>query len=205
MVRIAVYGKGGIGKSTMSSNLTAALSDNGYKVLQIGCDPKHDSTRLLLGGEVKSTILDYMKDTPPGERRLDDVVSEGYKGCLCAEAGGPEPGVGCAGRGIISSFDLLNDLGIDSIERDVTLYDVLGDVVCGGFAVPLRNEYAEVIYIVSSGEFMSIYAANNILKGICNYDPDRVGGIIFNSRGDPEEDNRIRKFSEAVDIPIVAS
>ncbi|MBP5735301.1 MAG: AAA family ATPase, partial [Candidatus Methanomethylophilaceae archaeon] len=190
MVRIAVYGKGGIGKSTMSSNLTAALSDNGHKVLQIGCDPKHDSTRLLLGGEVKSTILDYMKDTPPGERRLDDVVSEGYKGCLCAEAGGPEPGVGCAGRGIISSFDLLRDLGGDSILRDVTLYDVLGDVVCGGFAVPLRNEYAEIIYIVSSGEFMSIYAANNILKGICNYDPDRVGGIIFNSRGDPEEENR---------------
>ena len=205
MVRIAVYGKGGIGKSTMSSNLTAALSDNGYKVLQIGCDPKHDSTRLLLGGEVKSTILDYMKDTPPGERRLDDVVSEGYKGCLCAEAGGPEPGVGCAGRGIISSFDLLRDLGGDSILRDVTLYDVLGDVVCGGFAVPLRNEYAEIIYIVSSGEFMSIYAANNILKGICNYDPDRVGGIIFNSRGDPEEENRIRKFSDAVGIPIVAS
>lgn len=205
MVRIAVYGKGGIGKSTMSSNLTAALSDNGYKVLQIGCDPKHDSTRLLLGGEVKSTILDYMKDTPPGKRRLEDVVSEGYKGCLCAEAGGPEPGVGCAGRGIISSFDLLRDLGGDNILRDVTLYDVLGDVVCGGFAVPLRNEYAEIIFIVSSGEFMSIYAANNILKGICNYDPDRVGGIIFNSRGDPEEENRIRKFSEAVGIPIVAS
>ncbi len=204
-VRVAMYGKGGIGKSTMSSNLTAALSESGHKVLQIGCDPKHDSTRLLLNGEIKSTILDYLKDTPMEKRRLEDVVSVGYKGCLCAEAGGPEPGVGCAGRGIISSFDLLNDLGIDSIERDVTLYDVLGDVVCGGFAVPLRNEYAEVIYIVSSGEFMSIYAANNILKGICNYDKNRVGGIIFNSRGDPEEELRIRKFSEAVDIPIVAS
>ena len=103
------------------------------------------------------------------KRSLGDVVSEGYKGCLCAEAGGPEPGVGCAGRGIISSFELLDDLGLEDIERDVTLYDVLGDVVCGGFAVPLRNEYAELIYIVSSGEFMSIYAANNILKGICNY------------------------------------
>ena len=205
MVRVAMYGKGGIGKSTMSSNLTAALSESGHRVLQIGCDPKHDSTRLLLNGEIKSTILDYLKDTPLDKRRLEDVVSEGYMGCLCAEAGGPEPGVGCAGRGIISSFDLLNDLGIDSIERDVTLYDVLGDVVCGGFAVPLRNEYAEVIYIVSSGEFMSIYAANNILKGICNYDPDRVGGIIFNSRGDPDEEIRIRKFSEAVNIPIVAS
>lgn len=200
-----MYGKGGIGKSTMSSNLTAALSDKGYKVLQIGCDPKHDSTRLLLNGEIKSTILDYLRDTPMDKRSLGDVVSEGYKGCLCAEAGGPEPGVGCAGRGIISSFELLDDLGLEDIERDVTLYDVLGDVVCGGFAVPLRNEYAELIYIVSSGEFMSIYAANNILKGICNYDRNRVGGIIFNSRGDPEEELRIRKFSDAVKIPIVAS
>ena len=200
-----MYGKGGIGKSTMSSNLTAALSENGYRVLQIGCDPKHDSTRLLLNGEIKSTILDYMKNTPIDKRKLEDVVSVGYKGCLCAEAGGPEPGVGCAGRGIISSFDLLKELGGDSIQRDVTLYDVLGDVVCGGFAVPLRNEYAEIIFIVTSGEFMSIYAANNILKGICNYDRDRVGGIIFNSRGDPEEELRVKKFSEAVKIPIVAS
>ena len=205
MVRIAMYGKGGIGKSTMSSNLTAALTDQGQRVLQIGCDPKHDSTRLLLNGEVKSTILDYLRDTPFNERKLEDIVSPGYGGCLCAEAGGPEPGVGCAGRGIISSFDLLNDLGLDLVERDVTLYDVLGDVVCGGFAVPLRNEYAEMILIVSSGEFMSIYAANNILKGICNYDPDRVGGIIFNSRGDPEEKARIERFSEAVGIPIIAS
>ena len=148
MVRVAMYGKGGIGKSTMSSNLTAALSDMGYRVMQIGCDPKHDSTRLLLGGEVKSTILDYMKNTPLDKRRLEDILSEGYKGCLCAEAGGPEPGVGCAGRGIISSFELLKELGGDSIERDVTLYDVLGEVVCGGFAVPLRNEYAEIVYIV---------------------------------------------------------
>lgn len=205
MVRVAIYGKGGIGKSTMSSNLTAALSENGYKVLQIGCDPKHDSTRLLLNGEIKNTILEYMKNTPLDKRRLEDIVSVGYKGCLCAEAGGPEPGVGCAGRGIITSFDLLSELGMDSVERDVTLYDVLGDVVCGGFAVPLRNEYAEIIYIVSSGEFMSIYAANNILKGICNYDRNRVGGIIFNSRGEPEEEARIRKFSKAVNIPIVAS
>ena len=205
MVKVAVYGKGGIGKSTISSNVTAALSDSGKKVLQIGCDPKHDSTRLLLNGEVKETILDYLKDVSPADRKIEDIVAEGYGGCLCAEAGGPEPGVGCAGRGIITSFDLLYDLGIDDISRDVTLYDVLGDVVCGGFAIPLRNEYADVIFVVSSGEFMSIYAANNILKGICNYDPNRVGGIIFNSRGDPEEDGRIRRFSEAVGIPIVAS
>ena len=205
MVKVAVYGKGGIGKSTMSANITAALSDRGLKVLQIGCDPKHDSTRLLLNGELPTTILEYLKQTPEAERSLNDVISIGYKGCLCAESGGPEPGVGCAGRGIISAFNLLSSLGIDSIKKDVTLYDVLGDVVCGGFAVPIRNEYAERIFIVSSGEFMSIYAANNILKGVSNYDPDRIGGIIFNSRGGPEEPGRITRFSEAVGIPIVAT
>ena len=205
MVKVAVYGKGGIGKSTMSANITAALSDSGMKVLQIGCDPKHDSTRLLLDGALPTTILEYLKDTPENERSLEDVISVGYKGCLCAESGGPEPGVGCAGRGIISAFNLLSALGIDSVRKDVTLYDVLGDVVCGGFAVPIRNEYAERIFIVSSGEFMSIYAANNILKGVSNYDPNRIGGIIFNSRGGPEEPGRIERFSEAVGIPIVAT
>lgn len=205
MTKVAIYGKGGIGKSTMSANITAALSSRNLKVLQIGCDPKHDSTRLLLDGEIPTTILDYMKNTPESERNLEDVIHTGYLGCLCTEAGGPEPGVGCAGRGIISSFGLLENLGIDSIEKDVTLYDVLGDVVCGGFAVPIRNEYADVIYVVSSGEFMSIYAANNILRGVSNYNPERIGGIIFNSRGGAEEEERIKKFSEAVNIPIVAS
>ncbi len=205
MVKIAVYGKGGIGKSTMSANITAALSENGLRVLQIGCDPKHDSTRLLLDGALPTTILEYLKSTNEKDRSLDDVISVGYRGCLCAESGGPEPGVGCAGRGIISAFNLLTQLGIDSVEKDVTLYDVLGDVVCGGFAVPIRNEYAERIFIVSSGEYMSIYAANNILKGVSNYDPNRIGGIIFNSRGGPEEPGRITRFSEAVGIPIVAT
>jgi len=201
--RIAVYGKGGIGKSTVSSNLTAALSDNGSRVMQIGCDPKHDSTRGLMGGREQTTVLDYLKTVPPDRRSLDGVVASGYKGCLCVEAGGPEPGVGCAGRGIISSFDLLESLGSESIDADIVLYDVLGDVVCGGFAVPLRNGYADTVYIVTSGEFMSIYAANNILRGTANYDPDRIGGLIFNSRGDPEEDERIRRFSEAVGIPVI--
>jgi len=205
MVKIAVYGKGGIGKSTMSANITAALSDRGHRVLQIGCDPKHDSTRLLLGGKLPQTILEYMKDVPESRRKLSDVILEGYKGCLCAESGGPEPGVGCAGRGIISAFNLLSALGVDSLHTDITLYDVLGDVVCGGFAVPIRNEYADRIFIVSSGEFMSIYAANNILRGVSNYDPRRIGGIIFNSRGGPEEPERIKRFSDAVGIPIVAT
>lgn len=204
MKRIAVYGKGGIGKSTISSNLTAALSDKGVRVMQIGCDPKHDSTRLLTDGADQQTVLEYLKDVPESNRRLDDIVEKGYKGCLCVEAGGPEPGIGCAGRGIISAFELLDDLGISSVPLDVVVYDVLGDVVCGGFAVPLRNNYADTVYIVTSGEFMSIYAANNILRGTANYNPDRIGGIIFNSRGDEEEKERVKRFSEAVNIPVVA-
>lgn len=204
MQRIAVYGKGGIGKSTISSNLTAALSDIGVKVMQIGCDPKHDSTRLLTGGNRQETVLEYLKDVPEPHRKMADVVEEGYKGCLCVEAGGPEPGIGCAGRGIISAFELLHELGVDSIPLDIITYDVLGDVVCGGFAVPLRNNYADVVYIVTSGEFMSIYAANNILRGTANYNPDRIGGIIFNSRGDEEEHDRVVRFSKAVGIPVIA-
>ena len=204
MKKIAVYGKGGIGKSTISSNLTAALSDTGLKIMQIGCDPKHDSTRLLAGGVSQETVLDYLKDVPESHRKLEDIVEEGYKGCLCVEAGGPEPGIGCAGRGIISAFELLDELGVNSIPLDLVLYDVLGDVVCGGFAVPLRNNYADTVYIVTSGEFMSIYAANNILRGTANYDPNRIGGLIFNSRGDEEEKERISRFSKAVGIPVVA-
>ena len=204
MKRIAVYGKGGIGKSTISSNLTAALSEKGKRVMQIGCDPKHDSTRLLTSGNVQTTVLEYLRTVKDGERKLEDIAERGYKGCICVEAGGPEPGVGCAGRGIISAFELLDALGIRDVELDIVIYDVLGDVVCGGFAVPLRNGYADEVYVVTSGEFMSIYAANNILRGTANYDPDRIGGIIFNSRGDEEERERVKRFSDAVGIPIIA-
>ncbi len=202
--KVAIYGKGGIGKSTISANLSAALSESGIRVLQIGCDPKHDSTRLLTDGDPQNTVLQYLKDVKPDDRKLGDIVIPGYGNTLCVEAGGPEPGIGCAGRGIISAFDLLSDLGMESLDYDMVLYDVLGDVVCGGFAVPIRNEYADTIYIVTSGEFMSIYAANNILRGVSNYNPDRIGGIIFNSRGDEFEDERVKTFSDAIGIPIVA-
>jgi len=204
MRRIAIYGKGGIGKSTISSNLTAALASAGQKVLQIGCDPKHDSTRLLTNGVPSLTVLEYLRNSKVESRRLQDVLVSGFGGCDCVEAGGPEPGVGCAGRGIISAFDLLDSLGVQELNHDIIVYDVLGDVVCGGFAVPLRNEYADTVYIVTSGEFMSLYAANNILRGVANYNPDRIGGIIFNSRGDEEESQRVIDFSKAVKIPIVA-
>ncbi|MFA5294807.1 MAG: nitrogenase component 1 [Methanoregulaceae archaeon] len=205
-IKIAMYGKGGIGKSTISANVSAALADKGRRVLQIGCDPKHDSTRLLLGGRVPMTVLQYIHDVLPEKRRPEDIVYRGYGNVACVEAGGPEPGVGCAGRGIITSFELLDDLGVRSSLFDITLYDVLGDVVCGGFAVPIRNEYADAVYIVTSGEYLSLYAANNILRGLKNFtgNGDRLAGIVFNARGGQEEDGRVRRFAEAVRLPVVA-
>lgn len=168
--QIAIYGKGGIGKSTISANVSAALAAFNKKILQVGCDPKHDSTRLLMNGREVTTVLDYLKGTEPNDYNLADILFNGYRNVACVEAGGPEPGVGCAGRGILSTFKLLDDLGVKEMNFDYTIYDVLGDVVCGGFAVPIRREYADEIYVVTSGEYMSIYAANNILKGIKNYD-----------------------------------
>ncbi|MDR2245241.1 MAG: AAA family ATPase [Treponema sp.] len=206
MPEIAVYGKGGIGKSTIAANISAALAGEGKRILQIGCDPKHDSTRLLLHGERITTVLDYVRDTAPDKCRLSDIVRTGAFGVHCVEAGGPEPGVGCAGRGILTTFELLDRLGIKENRYDAIIYDVLGDVVCGGFAVPIRRDYAEKVYIVTSGEFMSLYAANNILRGIRNYDQagNRAGGIIFNSRGE-EEEEMVRRFCGAVSLPLIAS
>jgi len=205
-MKLAVYGKGGIGKSTISANISAALAEGGLKILQIGCDPKHDSTRLLLGDNVPRTVLDYVKKTLPRDRHLEDILFRGYQNIACVEAGGPEPGVGCAGRGILTMFELLTELGLDSYQFDVTLYDVLGDVVCGGFAVPVREEYADAILIVTSGEYMSLYAANNILRGVQNFthDKGRVAGIICNERGLDDELTRVTRFAKAVSLPIIA-
>lgn len=205
MKELAVYGKGGIGKSTLSANISAALARQGKKILQIGCDPKHDSTRALMGGQRITTVLDYIRTTAAVDCRLEDILFHGYRGIGCIEAGGPKPGVGCAGRGIITAFELLEKFQIKE-QYDLILYDVLGDVVCGGFAVPIRREYADTIFLVTSGEYMSMYAANNILRGIQNYDGDqcRIAGILFNGRNVKDEEEKVRRFAQAVELPIFA-
>lgn len=204
MKKIAIYGKGGIGKSTTTSNISAAMSELGLKVCQIGCDPKNDSTRLLLGHICKQTVLDMVRDQD--DIVATDIVHTGYNGIKCVEAGGPEPGVGCAGRGIIVALEKLRSLDVFE-DEDVVLYDVLGDVVCGGFAVPIREGYASDIYIVSSGELMSLYAANNIAKGIKRFAARgevRLGGIIGNGRNTPNEQQLLEKFAKSLNTNLVA-
>jgi nitrogenase iron protein NifH len=186
MRKIAIYGKGGIGKSTTTQNTVAGLAEMGRKVMVVGCDPKADSTRLLLGGLAQKSVLDTLREE--GEDvDLEDIRRTGFSGTVCVESGGPEPGVGCAGRGIITSINLLEQLGAyaDSEMLDYAFYDVLGDVVCGGFAMPIREGKAKEIYIVVSGEMMAMYAANNICKGIVKFAEAggvRLGGLICNSR-----------------------
>ena len=207
MFQLAVYGKGGIGKSTMSANISLMLAQRGHRVMQIGCDPKHDSTRLLLGGGSQRTVLDYVREVPEGDRRLEDVMVEGSGGVLCIESGGPEPGIGCAGRGILTAFETIGRLGGDRAGADVRLYDVLGDVVCGGFAVPLREENADGVIIVTSGEFMALYAANNIMKGIRRFTPERprLIGIVLNSRGVEGEEETVGRFAAATGTRVIAT
>ncbi len=206
MKQIAIYGKGGIGKSTLAANISMAMAQSGLKVLQIGCDPKHDSTRLLLGGEVQGTVLHQMKSLRPEELRLEDILRVGAGGVHCVEAGGPEPGVGCAGRGIISMDKALEVVGLDKRAYDVVLYDVLGDVVCGGFAVPMRDGYADEVYVVTSGEIMALYAANNICKGLLNFGgtQGKLGGIIGNSRAVEREEELLHAFAERVGTRLLA-
>jgi nitrogenase iron protein NifH len=199
MRKIAIYGKGGIGKSTTTQNTVAGLVEAGKKIMVVGCDPKADSTRLLLNGLAQKTVLDTLREE--GEDViLEDVLKLGYGGTLCTESGGPEPGVGCAGRGIITSINLLEQLGAyDNEELDYVFYDVLGDVVCGGFAMPMREGKAQEIYIVVSGEMMAMYAANNICKGIVKFAESggiRLGGLICNSRAVDYEKEMIEVLAE---------
>jgi nitrogenase iron protein NifH len=208
MRKVAIYGKGGIGKSTTTQNTVAGLAEMGKKVMVVGCDPKADSTRLLLGGLAQKTVLDTLREE--GEDvELDDVVKEGYGATRCVESGGPEPGVGCAGRGIITSVNLLEQLGAydeDEYSLDYVFYDVLGDVVCGGFAMPMREGKAKEIYIVVSGEMMAMYAANNICKGIVKFAEAgdiRLGGLICNSRKVDNEAAMIQELAKKLGTQMI--
>ena len=207
MRKIAIYGKGGIGKSTTTQNTVAGLAEMGKKVMVVGCDPKADSTRLLLGGLSQNTVLDTLR-AEGEELELADIQKVGYGKSVCVESGGPEPGVGCAGRGIITSINMLEQLGAyaDSQALDYVFYDVLGDVVCGGFAMPIREGKAQEIYIVVSGEMMAMYAANNICKGIVKFAEAggvRLGGIICNSRKVDNEEPMIREFANILGTQMI--
>ncbi len=207
MIKIAVYGKGGIGKSTTTSNLSAALSKLGYKVMQIGCDPKSDSTKNLMNGQKIPTVLDQIKDKGSDAIELDDIVFRGYNDVLCVEAGGPTPGIGCAGRGIITAFEKLEELDAYGIyEPDIVLYDVLGDVVCGGFAMPIRGGYADYVLIVTSGEMMAMFAATNIASAIKNFGKRgyaKLGGFIQNSRNVENEVELVAKAAEENNTKVI--
>ncbi|MDF2633946.1 MAG: Nitrogenase iron protein [Pelosinus sp.] len=205
MRQIAIYGKGGIGKSTTTQNTVGALAEAGKHIMVVGCDPKADSTRLLLHGLCQKTVLDTLRDEGD-DIDLEDILKPGFGGTMCVESGGPEPGVGCAGRGIITSINMLESLGAYTSDLDYVFYDVLGDVVCGGFAMPIREGKAEEIYIVASGELMALYAANNIAKGIQKYAVNgkvRLGGIICNSRKVDKEYELLKAFAEEIGSQLI--
>ena len=208
MQKIAIYGKGGIGKSTVTSNLAAALATLGKRVIQIGCDPKADSTVNLLGGEPLIPVMNFIRDFDREPETIGEISKVGFGNILCIETGGPTPGLGCAGRGIITTFSLLEELELfETYQPDFVLYDVLGDVVCGGFAAPIREGYAEKVLIVTSGEKMALYAANNINNAVKNF-ADRnyaaVRGIVMNRRAVENEEEKVRKFADDNNLEIVA-
>ncbi|QEW05056.1 nitrogenase iron protein [Nitrincola iocasae] len=203
----AIYGKGGIGKSTTTQNLVAALAEMGKKVMIVGCDPKADSTRLILHSKAQTTVMHLAAEAGSVEDlELEDVMAVGYGGIKCVESGGPEPGVGCAGRGVITAINFLEEEGAYDEELDFVFYDVLGDVVCGGFAMPIRENKAQEIYIVCSGEMMAMFAANNIAKGIVKYATSgsvRLAGLICNSRNTDREDELIEALAARLGTTMI--
>ncbi|WP_018277248.1 nitrogenase iron protein [Teredinibacter turnerae] len=207
MRQCAIYGKGGIGKSTTTQNLVAALAEAGKKVMIVGCDPKADSTRLILHAKAQNTIMEMAAEAGTVEDlELEDVLKVGYGDVKCVESGGPEPGVGCAGRGVITAINFLEEEGAYEDDLDFVFYDVLGDVVCGGFAMPIRENKAQEIYIVVSGEMMAMYAANNISKGIVKYANSggvRLAGLICNSRNTDREDELIIALAERLGTQMI--
>ncbi|HEX7508172.1 MAG TPA: nitrogenase iron protein [Polyangia bacterium] len=207
MRQIAIYGKGGIGKSTTTQNLVAGLVSLGKKVIIVGCDPKADSTRLMLHAKAQTTVMDLIRERGTVEDlELSEVLKLGYGGVKCVESGGPEPGVGCAGRGVITAINFLEAEGAYTPDLDFVFYDVLGDVVCGGFAMPIREGKAEEIYIVVSGEMMAMYAANNIAKGILKYATSgkvRLAGLICNSRNTDKEAQLIEALAKRLGTQMI--
>ena len=207
MRQIAIYGKGGIGKSTTTQNLVAGLVSLNKKVIIVGCDPKADSTRLMLHAKAQTTVMDLIRERGTVEDlELSDVLKLGYGGVKCVESGGPEPGVGCAGRGVITAINFLEAEGAYTPDLDFVFYDVLGDVVCGGFAMPIREGKAEEIYIVVSGEMMAMYAANNIAKGILKYATSgkvRLAGLICNSRNTDKEAQLIEALAKRLGTQMI--
>lgn len=207
MIKIAIYGKGGIGKSTVTGNLAAAFAYLGKRVIQIGCDPKADSTINLCGGEPPLPVMNYLREYDQDPETIEEISKVGYKDVLCIETGGPTPGLGCAGRGIIATFSLLNDLELfEKYQPDVVLYDVLGDVVCGGFAAPIREGYASRVLIVTSGEKMALYAAGNIHTAVKNFEDRsyaKVHGIILNHRNVENETEKVKTFADSVGLTIL--
>ena len=205
--KIAIYGKGGIGKSTTTQNTAAAMAHfHGKKIFIHGCDPKADSTRLILGGKPQESLMDTLRAVGAEKVTLDKVVRKGFHDILCVESGGPEPGVGCAGRGVITAIDLMENQGAYTDDLDFVFFDVLGDVVCGGFAMPIRDGKAQEVYIVASGEMMAIYAANNICKGLLKYAKQsgvRLGGIICNSRNVDREKEFLEEFTASIGTQMI--
>lgn len=208
MIKIAIYGKGGIGKSTTVSNLAAALAERGLRVMQIGCDPKADSTVLLLHGRKIATALDLIREKKD-DFTLEDMTAPGFGGVICAEAGGPMPGLGCAGRGIIAALEKLKEKGAyETYRPDVVFYDVLGDVVCGGFSMPMRAGYADKVFIITSGENMAIHAAANIAMAVENFKGRgyaSLGGLILNRRNVKNEEEKVQELAEDVGSSIVGA
>ncbi len=207
MRKIAIYGKGGIGKSTITSSISAAIANMGYRVMQIGCDPKADSTINLLGSATLTPVMEVLKKNRGVCKNLDEIVVKGFKNIVCVEAGGPTPGSGCAGRGIIKTFDTLDEFdAFKTYDPEFVFYDVLGDVVCGGFATPIREGYAEEVVIVTSGEKMALYAAANIKSALdCfkerNY--AKLRGIILNRRNIPNEIEIVQEFADRIGTQII--
>lgn len=208
MIRIAVYGKGGIGKSTTVSNVAAALAEMGLRVMQIGCDPKADSTILLRHGEAVPAVLD-LYNKKKQSLQLEDMIRIGYNNVICVEAGGPTPGLGCAGRGIITALEKLRELGAYEVYKpDVVLYDVLGDVVCGGFSMPMRNGYADKVFILTSGENMAIHAAANIAMAVQNFKNRGyagLGGLILNRRDVPREEKKVVELADDFQTAVIGT